>query len=100
MYLLWMQGNKRRHGAQGLQIQVAIKWAAHTTFNLWQIRQPQTEPVARSAGLHWERPPMGWTKCNVDGAFYEDQWQGATGAYCEMMPAPLIGVALSGMATA
>jgi hypothetical protein len=27
-----------------------------------------------------DTPPSGWLKCNVDGAFYEQQWQGATGA--------------------
>ena len=28
----------------------------------------------------WEKPNVGWFKCNTDGAFYERQWKGATGA--------------------
>ena len=30
--------------------------------------------------MRWEKPPSGWVKCNTDGAFYEQQGQGATGA--------------------
>ena len=30
--------------------------------------------------LNWKPASEGWVKCNVDGAFYADQRQGATGA--------------------
>lgn len=32
------------------------------------------------ATLKWEKPEAGWFKCNTDGAFYDQQWKGATGA--------------------
>jgi ribonuclease HI len=28
----------------------------------------------------WEKPTDGWFKCNIDGASYDREWKGATGA--------------------
>jgi hypothetical protein len=42
---------------------------------------PPKPPVESKADIpkqKWEVPPAGWLKCNVDGAFYEQQWKGAT----------------------
>jgi ribonuclease HI len=36
--------------------------------------------VTSGAILTWEKPTVGWFKSNTDGAFYERQWNGATGA--------------------
>ena len=49
-----------------------ILWSlAHYKTAGWeQSWYPQTK---------WEVPPAGWLKCNVDGAFYEQQWRGTTG---------------------
>jgi hypothetical protein len=45
----------------------------------WQMSQAKT-PVKPAAARHcWQLPPAGWLKCNVDGAFYAEDGQGATG---------------------
>jgi ribonuclease HI len=36
--------------------------------------------VISGAPPTWEKPTVGWFKCNTDGAFYEQRWKGATGA--------------------
>jgi len=39
----------------------------------------ETQKEVGIAEQRWEKLPSGWVKCNTDGAFYEQQWQGATG---------------------
>jgi ribonuclease HI len=41
---------------------------------------PRAYPSVDCRSYFVDTPPSGWLKCNVDGAFYEQQWQGATGA--------------------
>jgi ribonuclease HI len=80
MYSLWMQRNSRKHGEQDKPIKVAVKWTVDTAFDLWQLLHPHVTAAVTGDELHWERPPTGWMKCNSDGAFYENQSKGATGA--------------------
>ena len=63
-----MQRNKRK------------TWGAifADTSVLGQLMQPQVVAVARRTEPHWERSIVEWTKCNTDGAFYDQQWKGAT----------------------
>lgn len=80
MYVLSMQRNRRRHGEQLLPIQVAVQWAIDLAFDLHQAWLPQMPQVRQEVTPRWERPTDGWFKCNTDGAFYNQQWKGATGA--------------------
>jgi hypothetical protein len=63
-----------------MTIKKAVELAADMALDLWQLEKPLLVTAARKVEPHWERPPSGWLKCNTDGAFYEEQWQGATGA--------------------
>jgi len=53
-------------------------------YDLWNMSATvdgaETSSVKGGHTQRWECPPVGWLKCNADGAFYEAQWQGATGA--------------------
>ena len=83
MYSLWSQRNQRRHGGQPILVKNAVQWAVDMAFDLWhmssRLEEPTTQHVSESHGHRWAKPPAGWMKCNVDGAFYERQWQGASG---------------------
>jgi hypothetical protein len=50
------------------------------TFDLWQTSEVSARVSTRSTEQSWVMPPTGWIKCNADGAFYEQQWKGATGS--------------------
>jgi hypothetical protein len=80
MYALWMQWNRRRHGEQFLPVRAAVQWAVDLAFDLLQVGKPHLPPVRGEAVPRWEKPNEGWFKCNTDGAFYDRQWEGATGA--------------------
>jgi hypothetical protein len=80
MYSLWMQRNRRQHGEQTVPIKEAVRWAMDLAFDLWHISQVPARARTSNIEEHWEMPPGGWLKCNADGAFYEQQWRGATGA--------------------
>lgn len=77
---LWMQRNRRRHGEMLPPIRVAVQWAADLAFDLRQATHSQSSVTEPRAVPRWERPPLGWIKCNTDGVFYEQTGQGATGA--------------------
>ena len=38
------------------------------------------QKAANAVKERWQPPDEGWIKCNVDGAFYSESGQGATGA--------------------
>lgn len=59
---------------------MAVQWAADLAFDLWQLAQPMVASTVPQMTPCWVRPATGWLKCNVDGAFYENQWHGATGS--------------------
>lgn len=80
MYALWMQRNKRKHGETLGPIKAAVQWTIDLAFDLGQIAAAQKSEAAPSVAKLWERPQPGWLKCNTDGAFYDQQWRGATGA--------------------
>ena len=75
-----MQQNRRRHGEASPPIRVAVQWSADLAYDLGQVIHLQSPPTEQRAEPRWERAPHGWIKCNTDGAFYEQTWQGATGA--------------------
>ena len=74
-----MQRNRRRHGEMLPPIRVAVQWAADLAFDLRQATHSQSSVTEPRAVPRWERPPLGWIKCNTDGAFYKQTGQGATG---------------------
>lgn len=80
MYALWMQRNKRKHGEALGPIRAAVQWAVDLALDLGQVSASQRPVAVPHAVQSWERPPSGWLKCNTDGAFYDQQWKGATGA--------------------
>jgi len=84
MYSLWLQRNKWKHGEQTRPTSQAVRWAIDLAYDLWNMSAmvdgAETSSVKGGHTQRWECPPEGWLKCNADGAFYEDQWQGATGA--------------------
>jgi ribonuclease HI len=80
MYSLWMQRNKRRHGEHPPPVRATVQWAIDLAFDLGQVQVQQTPKAAEVTEMRWEKPPLGWVKCNTDGAFHEQQGQGATGA--------------------
>lgn len=57
-----------------------MQWSIDTAYDLWQLSKPQQQVVQRHTTPIWQPPQEGWTKCNVDGAFYQDLGQGAVGA--------------------
>jgi ribonuclease HI len=80
MYALWMQRNRRKHGEQTPPIKDAVQWAVDLAFDLHQVWQSEAVPARMKVVPTWEKPSSGWFKCNTDGAFYDHQWKGATGA--------------------
>lgn len=78
MYALWSLRNKRRHGEQMTPIKLAVQWVGETAYDLWQLSHPIMQAAPRKVNQTWKLP-SGWVKCNVDGAFYAAQRQGATG---------------------
>ncbi|GAU19426.1 hypothetical protein TSUD_76700 [Trifolium subterraneum] len=46
---------------------------AFTVWNEWftvhQLRRHNIVPVADTRSVQWEKPNVGWIKCNVDAAF-------------------------------
>lgn len=79
MYSLWMQRNKRKHGEQQTPLSSAVKWSIDMAFDLWELSRPKKGALTTSK-KRWQPPPMGWIKCNIDGAFDPTQGQGATAA--------------------
>jgi hypothetical protein len=68
MYSLWMQRNKRKHGEQQTLLSSAVKWSIDMAFDLWELSRPKKGALTTSK-KRWQPPPMGWIKCNIDGAF-------------------------------
>jgi ribonuclease HI len=62
----------------GVTMRQAVEWVRDTTFDLWHLLHPDKGNRQKEA-KHWRRPVIGWTKCNVDGAFQERDSTGATG---------------------
>ena len=79
MYSFWMQRNNRRRREQAMPIRVAVQWAVDLALDLGQLMESPREPATARSEPCWERPPLEWFKCNADGAFYDQQWKGATG---------------------
>ncbi|CAD6264269.1 unnamed protein product [Miscanthus lutarioriparius] len=75
----WHERNRRRHGEGELPIRAAIQWCVDTALDLWQICKPSRQTDSRRPMPTWSSPQEGWLKCNVDGAFYPGQGEGATG---------------------
>jgi hypothetical protein len=63
-----------------MPIRAAVQWAGDAAYDPWKLTHPQEQKVRSKQRLNWKPPSEGWAKCNVDGAFYADQRQGATGA--------------------
>ncbi|TVU03577.1 hypothetical protein EJB05_50894, partial [Eragrostis curvula] len=72
-----IERNKRRHGEALLPIRVAIEWVRDTAFDLWNLLHPEKGEHTKSTH-GWNKPQIGWYKCNVDGAFSESDRTGAT----------------------
>ena len=68
MYAMWLQRNKLRHGADRPPLRKLAQWSIDTAHDLCQLLT-----VSRQKGaiviIKWNMPPVGWVKCNVDGAF-------------------------------
>lgn len=79
MWSLWMARNKRRHGEASIPMKKAVEWTIDTAFDLWQIAHPIKQKGLPRAVQTWRPPPPGWTKCNSDAAFVEEEGRGATG---------------------
>ncbi|CAD6236843.1 unnamed protein product [Miscanthus lutarioriparius] len=62
-----------------MPIRVAVQWAVDLALDLGQLMESPGEPATARSEPCWERPPLEWFKCNADGAFYDQQWKGATG---------------------
>jgi len=76
---LWMTRNRRRHGEQGLPVKAAVQWATDTAYDLWQLSHPIKVAVTTSSQQTWQRPELGWVKCNVDASFYAGDGTAASG---------------------
>ena len=74
-----MARNDRRHDRVPLPVRISVQWAVDTAFDLWQIVHPEREKAIVATLKRWERPAPGWTKCNVDAAFYDGGRSAATG---------------------
>lgn len=59
---------------------MAVQWTVDTAFDLWQISHELPVLKQDATTKCWHPPPAGWHKCNVDGAFYPRDGQGAFGA--------------------
>ena len=75
-----MARNCRRHGENSLPLRLAVQWATHTAYDLWQMFHPvkSTGVVPRSPQA-WEKPAPGWIKGNVDAAFFDRERSAASG---------------------
>lgn len=49
-------------------------------YDLWQIAPVHQVPKDGLTNQHWQAPAVGWMKINTDGAFYDREWRGASGA--------------------
>lgn len=80
MWSLRMSRNKRRHGEDVVPIRVAVQWVPDTAFDLWQLIHPAkgADHVVRKQ-QSWNKPEVGWTKCNVDASFMEGIGTAASG---------------------
>jgi ribonuclease HI len=78
MYALWTQRNRRRHGEDQLTIKHAVKWAVDLAHDLWELSNEKKKVKPTIGQQKWRPPPVGWFKCNVDGAFAVQNGRGAT----------------------
>ena len=68
------------HGEDQLPLRKAVQWVIDTAHDLWQITKAPVQKAANAVKERWQPPDEWWIKCNVDGAFYSESGQGATGA--------------------
>jgi hypothetical protein len=80
MWTLWTARNDRRHGESPLPLHLSVAWAKDTAYDLWRIRHPDRVTCQPRVRRTWEKPELGWVKCNSDAAFYADLHAGASGA--------------------
>jgi hypothetical protein len=73
-----MARNDRRHDKVPLPVRIIVQWAVDIAFDLWQLVHPEKGKDAVANLKCWERPALGWTKCNVDAAFYDGDRSAAT----------------------
>lgn len=78
MWSLWTSRNKRRHGEEPISVWRAVEWARDTAYDLWCLLHPEKEQKLKMT-CRWNKPPVGWYKCNADGAFSAADNTGATG---------------------
>jgi hypothetical protein len=90
MYALWLQRNKHRHGVDRLPIKKLVQWTVDTAHDLFLLSNV-ARPKSNQTIWRWKKPPVGWIKCNIDGAFYADMGQGATGVVIRDSAGTFIG---------
>lgn len=61
-----------------MPVQLAVQWAVDTAFDLWQLTHPEKDSKQAVKPMSWDRPLLGWMKCNVDAAFSELDRSAAT----------------------
>lgn len=79
MWTLWSARNNCHHGEHVVNPRQPVIWARDTAFELCQVKQTSHTLAQTTALSVWTPPPRDWFKCNVDGAFYISDRQGAIG---------------------
>ncbi|GAU27275.1 hypothetical protein TSUD_125560 [Trifolium subterraneum] len=76
--LLWTLWNNRndkvwnesRTPGRSLGIKASQFW--HEWFAIQKVQQQSPRAAQQQQFIKWEKPPMGWHKCNVDAGFYHN----------------------------
>jgi len=86
-----MQRNKRLRGEDQPPIKVAVHWSIDMAHDLLEIVKPKEKVSPGFAKPAWKPPPVGWVKCNTDGAYRPDAGHGASGVILRDSTGLLLG---------
>ncbi|PNY07840.1 ribonuclease H [Trifolium pratense] len=75
LWILWNNRNDKvwnnsKEPGRSLGIKATQLW--HEWFSVQNMQQQNPIPIEQQQSSIWQKPPMGWYKCNVDAGFYNE----------------------------
>ncbi|CAJ2647461.1 unnamed protein product [Trifolium pratense] len=75
LWILWNNRNDKvwnnsKEPGRSLGIKATQLW--HEWFSVQNMQQQNPIPIEQQQSSIWQKPPMGWYKCNIDAGFYNE----------------------------